>query len=281
MYPDFIGIGAQKAGTTWLSHNLQHHPQIWMPPLKEIHYFDERLDEPANLVPRLSRRLSGGRGVDRRWRRQVKSRIGRHLKQFSKKRFLWDVRYYFGAPGDDWYASLFEPGKGRVVGEITPAYSMLEPATVAHVHEVVPQAKIVFMMRNPIERAWSQIAMRFNKAGERDIASVKDKRLQRNFEREGSRSRTNYLRTLETWGSFYPEEQIFVGFLEDVHFFPEALLSRAYEFLGVDSSFKPPGVEQRVHSRSTGQIPTRMVVYLAHTYLEQLQDLHERFGGYA
>ena len=43
-YPDFIGIGAQKAGTTWLSHNLQRHPEIWMPGIKELHYFNERIN---------------------------------------------------------------------------------------------------------------------------------------------------------------------------------------------------------------------------------------------
>ena len=40
MYPNFLGIGAQKSGTTWLHANLSQHPQIWMPPVKEIHYLD-------------------------------------------------------------------------------------------------------------------------------------------------------------------------------------------------------------------------------------------------
>ena len=38
--PDFLGIGAQKAGTTWLALNLGVHPQVWLPPIKELHYFD-------------------------------------------------------------------------------------------------------------------------------------------------------------------------------------------------------------------------------------------------
>jgi hypothetical protein len=32
-FPDFLGIGAQKAGTTWLHHNLRSHPDIWPPPV--------------------------------------------------------------------------------------------------------------------------------------------------------------------------------------------------------------------------------------------------------
>ena len=43
--PDFIGIGAQKAGTTWLGHNLQLHPDVWMPRNRELHYFDDRIND--------------------------------------------------------------------------------------------------------------------------------------------------------------------------------------------------------------------------------------------
>lgn len=40
MYPDFLVIGAQKAGTSWLYRNLKYHKQVWLPPVKELHYFD-------------------------------------------------------------------------------------------------------------------------------------------------------------------------------------------------------------------------------------------------
>jgi len=38
--PDFLCVGAQKAGTSWLYHQLDFHPDFWMPPIKELHYFD-------------------------------------------------------------------------------------------------------------------------------------------------------------------------------------------------------------------------------------------------
>ena len=57
MYPDFIGIGAQKAGTTWLARNLQAHPEIHMP-RKEVHYFDRKIRDKriplANATPTCS-----------------------------------------------------------------------------------------------------------------------------------------------------------------------------------------------------------------------------------
>lgn len=281
MYPHFIGIGAQKAGTTWLSRNLQMHPEIWMPPVKEVHYFDERIEDPGNPASRLLQYVSGKRDRDRRWRRQVRRRTSRHLKDFSRQDVLWDLKYYAGKPDDRWYASLFEPGRGKTVGEITPAYSTLGPDAVAHAHSLAPDAKIILMLRNPIERAWSQAAMRFDKAGENAADAAGSERLRRLFEREGSRARTDYLRTLKNWGTYYQEDRIFVGFLEDVSFFPTELLRRVYGFLGVDPTFTPRGVNEKVHVRSTGTMPTAVAVHLARSYSEEARRLAERFDGYA
>jgi Sulfotransferase family len=280
-YPDFLGIGAQKSGTTWLSHNLQLHPGIWMPRLKELHYFDERIDDPRNPFFRLYGKIKGEGNTDRRWRRQLKGRLRHHREHFSREEFLWDLKYYAGAAGDGWYASLFGPGGGKVAGEVTPAYATLEPEMVARVYDRMPEAKIIFLMRNPVERAWSQLAMRFARSKKRDVGTVTRKELRRNFEREGSKQRTDYLRTLGNWSSFYPREQIFVGFLEDIHFFPERLLGSVYAFLGVDPSFEPRGAGVRVHARSTGRMLTRSAAYLSRLYLEELSRLDDRFGGYA
>jgi hypothetical protein len=37
---DFVGVGAARSGTTWLARCLAEHPRIWIPPAKELHYFD-------------------------------------------------------------------------------------------------------------------------------------------------------------------------------------------------------------------------------------------------
>ena len=40
--PTFLVIGAQKAGTTWLSDNISCHPEAYSPEQKEIHYFNKK-----------------------------------------------------------------------------------------------------------------------------------------------------------------------------------------------------------------------------------------------
>ena len=229
-YPDFVGIGAQKAGTTWLYRNLRDHPQIWMPK-KEVHYFDQKINDTSF---NLRTRFLGKRPEDQAWRQQVKHWTGVHLRKFYLPGLLWVYRYYMRPPDDGWYAALFAAGEGKTTGEITPNYSVLDREQIAHVHEIMPEAKIIFLMRNPIERDWSQTVMYFDKREGRRVEEVRDEEFL-DFTRSQSSLHTDYLRTLENWGAFFPEKQIFVGFLEDIHFYPNRLLRRLYSFLGVEA----------------------------------------------
>ena len=277
MFPDFLGIGAQKAGTTWLHRNLHAHPQIWMPKEKELHFFDEKI----NLEGGLWSRVRSDKPADMRWRRQFRSRFKRMPKKWSWQDIAWDLRYFFQTPSDRWYSSLFEQGRGKVTGEMTPDYSILDTDTIAHVHEIMPQAKIIFMMRSPIERPWSLVDMGLRISG-KSVEDVRDKKFYRQFENRRVRLMTDYQRTLENWGAYYPEEQIFVGFLEDVHFAPVRLLRKLYRFLGVmDPSVKYRVITRKIHSGQQSTMPTRFAIYLAQSYLEDLKDMHRRFGGYA
>jgi len=244
-----------------------------MPKEKELHYFDEKIKQQGGLLSW----LLGDRPADKRWRRQLAARFKRLPRKVSRQDIAWDLKYFFKRPSDEWYASLFEQGK--LTGEATPDYAILEPDTIAHVHELMPEAKIIFMMRNPIERPWSAMDMRLRLRGQ-TVHEVKDRKFYRRFDNKGSRMRTDYLRTLENWGSFYAEEQIFVGFLEDIHFFPGELLESLYEFLDVDPSVKYGDITRKIHSGLQDTIPTRFAVHLARTYHEEVGRLHERFGGY-
>jgi hypothetical protein len=240
VFPDFLGIGAQKAGTKWLHHNLKKHPEIWVPTLAdlredlpkgrtEVHYFDKWVDK--------------------------------------------------GLLDDRSYALLFERGRGRITGDITPAYSILDERRIHHARSLMPDAKIIFLMRNPVERTWSQTVQFFDRRGLK-LQSLSESRLRDFFSRTGVRLRSSYLDILKNWQKFYPEEQFFVGFLEDIHFYPDQLLHRLYRFLGASAPADYRITRDKIFSRGTQELPTRLAAHLAQAYHEDLRKLDERFGGY-
>ena len=90
MYPDFLIVGAQKAGTTWLHRNLRAHPQVWMPHDKELHYFDEKIKTKGGTLES----LRGERQEDVRWRGQVHAQVKKYLRKIVEshsKFFAGDV----------------------------------------------------------------------------------------------------------------------------------------------------------------------------------------------
>jgi hypothetical protein len=115
--PTFICIGAQKAGTTWLFKMLSAHPGVFVPPAKELHFFDQR----RNLA----------RGLE--WyRQQFAPGLARRARGELTTNYLW-VTYYDGeAERHDRVADI--PGKLR---------------------ESFPDIRLIVILRNPVERAIS------------------------------------------------------------------------------------------------------------------------------
>ncbi|MET0314815.1 MAG: sulfotransferase, partial [Hansschlegelia sp.] len=148
--PDFLCVGLQKAGTQWLFDQLQLHPGFWMPPVKELHYFDR----PYRVVSdRIEPYLADPEAANAARRRQ-------DFRPLDER----DVRFFrrYETLEQDWgdverYAALFEPKGALLSGDVTPAYCVLAEATIAAIAERYPSLRVVVMLRDPVERAASQM----------------------------------------------------------------------------------------------------------------------------
>jgi Sulfotransferase family len=216
----FVCIGAQKAGTRWLHDNLGRHPGVWVPYVKELHYFD-------------GLHISGHRRFLERISASAMRRAQRPHARLDAAERAWCEK--FGSPAaidDAWYISLFASATSLdAFGEITPEYAMLPEVGFAHLARLAPQARIIFIMRNPVERAWSQI--RF-KAGKRDNQSIlSPDRALRFIDSPASEDRTAYDRTIQRLERCYPVEQLLYLFYEDIVRDGLEVLRKVSEHIGV------------------------------------------------
>ena len=284
-YPDFLGIGAPRSGTTWLWENLSKHPEIWMPTRKEIHYFDRSLKypSPSHLASdSLSSRLMGKEIHNKTYRRLFQRAVGKSIVQLNPRRTLWEMRYYLGAFTDEWYASLFAEGRGYIKGEITPAYSLLEPEDIAHIHDLMPDARFIYLMRNPIERTWSAVRKGARHMGRAlDEATVEE--LETTTLRRAFVARESYTRPINLWLQQYPREQLFFGFLDEVAANPSDLLLRLFAFLGAsaDPRYITAAATNKYNVSPEHRIPEKLHVHLAHRYYPELKELSQLVGSYA
>ncbi len=253
---DFIVIGAQRAGTTWLHRVLRQHPCLWLPPVKELHYFD-KLHITCNILDAKERhrvKLAGLRSLD-----------------------PWLFRYWFGRRNDAWYARLFHDAqtKGFIAGEITPAYATLKEDVLRRIYRMNSEIKLIFVMRDPVERAWSAV----NNALKKGV--VEAPTIEKTIERaraSGTASRSAYADTIRRLEAVFPASQIHYCFFDDLRNRPESLTLSVLSFLGVG-----PTAVQLPHAvnvvAGSKPIPLEFSREMARDYLPLVGDLCQRFQG--
>lgn len=274
--PDFIGIGAQRSGTSWLYRRLGEHPELWLPPIKEIHFFDG-LDAMAD-----ARKIQFYKDLRNRYRAY---RSPRSVPKVKRPNPDWDFNFFFRPKNLIWYSSLFKQGADRITGEITPEYMMLSEETVEKIYSLNPKMKVVFIMRDPIDRIWSAAARHFVTNNKRVMRDLSEEELLSFIQHPGTTLRTNYLRTLSIWETVFPTDQMYIDFFDNIQESPREVLLRIFEFLGVEKSTEYMLVDpQRKVASSTKKakiaIPESLKYEICAENIDQLYKLSQRFGGH-
>lgn len=269
MYPGFLVIGAQKAGTTWLDRNLRTHPEIWLPPEKEIHFFD--LPRP---LPFASLQYAPDRSV-RHWARHRLQRDWEKVQRGEQSQD-WYRRYYHAPRSWPWYRSLFSPNAGQVAGEATPRYAVITRRKIAAIRRRMPKLKIIYLLRDPIDRMWSDLAMfhdrRFGGAGTHQVIEAADSVF---LKKPQNLQHSRYADNLRRWEEYFPRDQIFTGFLDEIASYPGTLLRRIFSFLGVDPNHLPSAelMAGRINFAEYPAVPENVARQLAGSLLSDTRAL--------
>jgi hypothetical protein len=267
--PAFLGIGAQKAGTSWLYVQLARHPGIWMPPVKELHFFDHVYVE-----------------ANRKWTTgHIQQGVQRALKYHlnGDKPIEWDfVRYLtdmathklFTKP---WYLRSFDRprAKSAICGDITPEYSTIPLEGIQHVKRMLPEVKLIYIIRDPVERALSQLRMNVERRGEQQTS---EDMLLRMLDHPDIDNRGDYLTYVPQWRQVFPADRMLFLPYGDIRTDPLGFLRRVEQFIGA-KPFDGYDVNSRVHETKKFPIPNAVSDKLRRRYAAQYSFLEAEFGA--
>lgn len=205
--PNFLLIGAQKAGTTALYSFLSQHPEIFMSKNKEPHFFS----------------LGAGK-------------LDYDDPQFEPSKIVSDLGSY---------EALFARVEGeKVIGEASPSYLYSRRAPIM-IRELIPSVKLVTILRNPIDRAYSNF-LHCRRSGVEHIKdfryalAVEEDRIRENwsplwhYKKQG-----NYLPQLKRYYKHFSADQLAVYLYDDMRQDTANLLRKIYGYLEVDEKFIP------------------------------------------
>lgn len=207
--PNFLILGAGKAGTTSLHYYLQQHPQIYMCPQKETCFFayegkTVRFEGPGD------RELIN---------RQAITRL-------------------------DTYQQLFAGvTEETAIGEACPLYLYDASLAAERIHHYIPHAKLIAILRNPVDRAFSSYLMQVREGREPlDFAAAiaaEEARIQQNWSWGRYTQVGFYGKQLRHYFERFPASQIQIYLYEDLQQTPQKMLQDIFTFLDVDATFQP------------------------------------------
>ena len=271
--PTFIGAGFSRCGTTSLYSYLRAHPDVWMPPLKEITYWDLERRQGRSAPKRRDRLRFAAAHT---WRdRQGVDQLTRDV------RFL--ARYALLTPSDPWYRALFAPAGDRPCGDLSPSYIRLDDGEVAELRRALPRTKVFFMLRDPFDRAWSNARKVLARNRQRRMEDVPDQEIEDFLTSDSFRANYDYVSVLRRWRSVFEDDDLFIGFTADLDGEPDAFFDRLAPFLGLDP--EPLKRVQRSTAREFttgsygGSIPLRWEQLLAGQLQPMLDELADDLGG--
>ncbi|CCN33630.1 hypothetical protein VIBNISO65_750008 [Vibrio nigripulchritudo SO65] len=264
----FLCVGAQKSGTTWLYHQLAKHPDVEMPVLKEIHYFDEL---ERGVSTDLKSRFFDSHWMNKRWRK-FNIYIFIKLAKLNFKEASWIYNYLYGKRNWEWYENLFGYGD-KISGDITPDYAILTDRYVKEVQERYPDLKIIYLMRNPTERLWSQIKMVLGRKS-KNISMKEYLEAAKTWDIEHCR----YAETIDVWEKHFGKEQMFTGFYDDLKENPSELYANILDFLELPHSFKKEEANKVVYGGKKKAMPPEVQTILDERLKGPIQQMNDRFG---
>lgn len=206
--PTFLVVGAMKSGTTALSQYLDQHPDVFMSPVKEPNFFAFEGEELQFQAP------CDASGINRT----------------SVTSFIE-------------YQALFSDARpDQARGEASHWYLYSERAP-HRIRELVPEAKIIAVLRNPVERAYSEF-LHGRRMGHEPLESfaqalaAEDRRVIQEWAMGHYTRRGFYHAQLLRYYNLFDPDQIKVFLYEDLKD-ASAVLSEIFGFIGVDPSYRP------------------------------------------
>lgn len=247
-----FGLGATKAGTSWLHDHLAGHPDCHFRTIKELHYFglaeaqqfDWQLDHGRREIA--AAREAGERGAARL----------RDLRDWQKvlRLRVQNAGAYLG------YLTGGRKGR-RVVGDITPAYSLLPPETLRVMAGLTPDVRFIYLLRDPVARLWSHVRMIAQRTAPDHFAEESSALMGRvldgdlSGEGEGIVRRGDYAGILAKLDAALDPKRLLVMFYEELTSVPG--IARLAAFLGIAP--RPDRLDARVHEGRALALPVTLM----------------------
>lgn len=226
----FLSVGAMKAGTTWLYEQLKDHPEIHFTPEKEIHYFANKVGIEKQLNHR--NRIIKLKEVMQKTAAGNPKFISQHLDDIS-----WYVDYAHESEiSNDWYEKLFKfnPNK-KFCADFSNLYCQMDLDGWDNVRKVAKNIKVIYTLRDPLERLWSHYKFHMKWVNREDEAlEVGFEHFKELLDKHFFWVNAEYANNYKLLKKSLTDEELMILYFEDFRERPADMLNEVQRFLGIE-----------------------------------------------
>ncbi len=195
--PNFLIFGVQKAGTTSVYNYLKQHPEVYLSPVKEPNFFEKDWDQLAEQG-----------------------------HQFNPRQIVTFEQY----------SNLFEAVTNEIaIGEVSPNYLFHYKTSIGQIKRYVPNAKLIAILRNPVDRAISDYLMHVREAQSKTP-------LKEQIQYKANKSfvilKGKYYQAVKQYFEEFGREQVSILLYDDLRKDSQNFMQEIYQIIGVNPSFE-------------------------------------------
>ncbi|MEM1267020.1 MAG: sulfotransferase [Pseudomonadota bacterium] len=276
-------VGATKAGTSWLYNQLREHPECGLGWRKEVTYFEDE-----------------GSGILLQWRTKFKEEVAECEASLASWKSLGfsaakrdavagrqarlsralSLKYLPGTRHQDYLDFVTDDGRfaGKLTADVTPSYARLRATTLAEMAALGPGVRFLYILRNPVDRAWSHVRMALSRDTEQEPTEIRARRRFGRFLKGGFpkvHADCDYAGNLSQLVEGVPEPQRMVLYYEDL--FTQEGADRLADFLGI-ARFTPE-FERVVHGGTVSyKLPAKLRLRGIEMLRDQYSAMEAQFG---
>ena len=255
----FLSVGAMKAGTTWLYEQLKNHPEIHFTPEKEIHYFANKVGIESQLNHR--NRILKLKDVMQKNANGNAKFISQNLDEIS-----WYADYAHDADiSNEWYESLFKqnPDK-KFCADFSNLYCQMGSEGWSNVRKVAKNVKVIYTLRDPLERLWSHYKFHMKWVNREDEAlDAGFENFKELLDKHFFWVNAEYAKNYELLKQSLNDDELMVLYFEDFRERPVEMLQEVQRFLGIEEiAPNTKNLNKKVNKTKSFDLPQEWLDYM-------------------
>ena len=263
-----FGVGAMKAGTTWIYDALHRHPEIHFCREKEIHYLYAQHANPGILSDQARMRRAKG---------YLHFDPEASAMPVLQKRVEWTANWLKGPVNDAWFNGLFlHRGGAKWVADFSNMGALVPEEGWVAIHARTAKLRVVYTLREPMDRLWSHVRFHLKMQGASEKLDEWTLDELEHHVRHGADylQHNDYAAAIARMQAALPPECLHIDFFDRIPTEPHAFIADIERFLEVSPHALPDGIIERVVNPSPAHpMPDGLKARFADDVAQQIDGL--------